>query len=103
MKLNTKRRKKSIKGFENIYGRKHLIDQMYQIFCKGKEGLDAFLLDLGKMLAESIMYIEREEISGPDYCPLRSDIQKWASQRGSIYLEDQKVVVDVMVQGENDK
>ena len=57
---------------------------MYQILCKGKQGMDAFIKELGRMMAETIMYIDREEISGPDYQPFSSDIQKWASQAGSV-------------------
>lgn len=67
---------------------------MYQIISQGKRGLDAFLMEIGRMMAETVMYIEREEISGPDYHPLSSQIQKWASQPGSIYLGDQKVAVE---------
>jgi transposase-like protein len=40
------------------------------------------------------MYIEREELSGPEYYPISSKIQKWASQGGSIYLGDQKISVE---------
>ena len=39
---------------------------MFQVFCKGKQGLDAFLLEIGRMMAETIMYIEREELAGPE-------------------------------------
>jgi transposase-like protein len=94
MKLNTRKRKKAIKGFKQTFGRQELLDQMYQIISLGKQGLDAFLLEVGRMMAEAVMYIEREEISGPDYRPLWSGIQKWASQPGSIYLGDQKVAVE---------
>jgi transposase-like protein len=45
-------------------------------------------------MAETIMYIEREELSGPEYHPISSKIQKWASQGGSIYLGDQKISVE---------
>lgn len=94
MRVDTKKRKKATRGFEKVYGREKLIDQMFQIFCKGKQGLDAFLLEIGRMMAETIMYIEREEIAGPDYYPFSPDFQKWASQGGSIYLGDQKIAVE---------
>jgi hypothetical protein len=55
MRLDTKKRKKATRGFESVYGREKLIDQMFQIFCKGKHGLDAFLLEIGRMMAETIM------------------------------------------------
>ncbi len=94
MKKSTKQRKKATRHLKEIYGREQLIDQMYQIYSKGKQGLDAFLLEMGRMMAETIMYIDREEIAGPDYRPYSSDIQKWASQPGSIYMGDQKIAVE---------
>ncbi len=94
MKVNTKRRKNARRGFEQIFGRQAIIDRMYQIITQGKQGLDAFLLEVGRMMAEAIMYMEREEIAGPDYYPRDRSIQKWASQPGSIYIADQKVRVE---------
>jgi putative transposase len=94
MKLNTKKRKKATRVIRQLYGRQELIDRVYQIISQGKQGLDAFLMELGRMMAETVMYIEREEISGPDYHPWSSEIQKWASQPGSVYLGDQKVAVE---------
>lgn len=94
MKLNTKRRKKATKVIRQVYGRQELIDRVYQIISQGKQGLDAFLMEIGRIMAETVMYIDREEISGPDYHPLSSEIQKWASQPGSVYLGDQKVAVE---------
>jgi transposase-like protein len=94
MKVNTKNRKNARRGFEQIFGRQALIDRMYQIVSQGKHGLDAFLLELGRMMAETIMYIDREEVAGPDYHPKDSRIKKWASQGGSIYIADQKVKME---------
>jgi hypothetical protein len=51
-------------------------------------------MEMGRMLAEAIMYMEREEIAGPDYQPRDPKIQKWASQRGSVYMGGQKVRVE---------
>lgn len=94
MRLSTKHRKKAIAGFEGIFGREGLGGHLAEILVRGKQGLDALLLELGRMLAETIMYIEREEISGPDYHPNSPEIKKWASQKGSIYIGDQKLHVD---------
>ena len=94
MKLKTKKRKKATRVFGQLYERQELLDRVYQIISQGKQGLDAFLIEIGRMMAETVMYIEREEISGPDYHPLSSEIQKWASQPGSIYLGDQKIAVE---------
>jgi len=43
---------------------------MYRIFVMGKQGFDSMMKDLGRMMAEAIMYIEREEVAGPDYKPM---------------------------------
>lgn len=94
MKDTTRKRKKAIRGLDAVYGRPEIIDQMYHLFEKGKQGFDEMMKEMGRMMAETIMYIEREEIAGPDYRPFRKDIKKWASQKGSIYIGDQKMHVD---------
>jgi len=94
MKVNTRKRRNARRVFEQMYGKQEMIDRMYKIISQGKQGLDAFLLEVGRMMAETIMYIEREEVSGPEYHPLSSEIKKWASQGGSIYLGDQKISVE---------
>ena len=58
-----------------------------------KQALDAVMLEMGRMVAESVMLMEREEVAGPDYYPTNSVFQKWAHEQGSIYLGDQKVPV----------
>lgn len=93
MKVNTRRRKKAIRGFEQVYGRQDLIDRMYQIYRMGKQGFDVLINELGGMMAETIMYIDREEVSGLDYRPSLPDVYKWASQTGSVYIGDQKIPV----------
>jgi len=69
------------------------VDQMYQVFAKGKQGFDICMKEMGRLMAETIMYIEREEIAGPDYQPLSPEVRKWASQGGSVYIGDQKIRV----------
>ena len=91
MKETTKKRKKARFGIEATYGRQWIDDQMYRILATGKQGFDAMMKEMGRMMAETIMYIEREEIAGPDYQPFSPDIRKWASQAGSVYIGDQKI------------
>ena len=67
---------------------------MAGILLEGKRELDGISLELGRMVAEAIMYMEREEIAGPDYRPYSSDMRKWASQLGSIFIGDRKVKVE---------
>lgn len=94
MKETTKHRKESIKGLGEINGRHWITEQMYRIFVMGKQGFDSMMKDLGRMMAEAIMYIEREEVAGPDYKPFSPEVQKWASQPGSVYIGDQKVQIE---------
>ena len=94
MKVNTRNKKKAIRGFREMYGQQGLVERMKWIIAKGKLGLDAVMMDIGRTMAETIMYIEREERSGLDYHPVSPEVYKWASQEGSIYLGDQKITVE---------
>jgi putative transposase len=91
MREDTIRRKKASRLFEQIEGGKWLAGRVAQIVTQGKQGLDGLVIGLGRMVAEAIMYMEREEIAGPDYHPYSSEVRKWASQPGSVYVGDRKV------------
>jgi transposase-like protein len=93
MKLNTIQRKKARGGFEAAFGKEELVDRMYQIIKAGKQGLDGFIQELGSLLVEAIMDMEREERSGPQYQPLEAGLYKWAYQKGSLYMGDRKISV----------
>lgn len=71
-----------------------MVEKMYHVLVGGKQAFDAMHLELGRMMAETIMYMEREERAGPEYHPVSSDLKKWASQPGSVYVGDQKIPVD---------
>ena len=93
MKVNTRKRKKARKGLREIYASEELAARMFHILTTGKKGLDSFLLELGTMMAEALMDMEREERSGPEYVPRHAGVYKWAYQPGSIYCGDQKIPV----------
>ena len=93
MKLNTIQRKKAREGFEAAFGKEELVDRMYQIIKAGKQGLDGFVQELGSLLVEAIMDMDREERSGPQYQPVREGVYKWAYQKGSLYMGDRKISV----------
>jgi transposase-like protein len=93
MKVDTKQRKKARRGFVQAYGNEELTARMIHIIQTGKKGLDSLVMDLGRLLAETIMDMEREERSGPEGKPLHEGIYKWAYQKGSIYCGDQKIHV----------
>ncbi|MBP8625497.1 MAG: hypothetical protein KBI10_02215 [Syntrophorhabdales bacterium] len=93
MKVNTKQRKKARKGFEQVFGKEELLNRMFRIIQTGKQGLDAFIHELGVILIEAIMDMEREELSGPEYRPSSPGVYKWAYQPGSLYMGDKKIRV----------
>ena len=93
MKLNTIQRKKAREGFEAVFGKEELVNRMYQIIKAGKQGLDGFAQELGILLVEAIMDMDREERSGPQYQPVREGVYKWAYQKGSLYMGDRKISV----------
>lgn len=93
MKLETKQRKKATSGFKQMTGEEQARQALFNVIAQGKQALDAALMDMGRMLAESIMLIEREELAGPDYHPNDPNLQKWAHEASSVYLADQKVKV----------
>lgn len=67
------------------------MEQMGEILTHGKRAFDQCAMELGRMLAETILYMEREEMAGPDYHPVDRDLKKWASQAGSVFIGGGKV------------
>jgi transposase-like protein len=74
-------------------GQDGMLGMLVRVISSGKEALDAVMLEMGRMVAESVMLMEREEVAGPDYDPIDPRLQKWAHEAGSIFLGDQKVPV----------
>jgi len=94
MREDTNRRKKASQFLRKIEGGQWLTGRVVEIVAQGKRGLDGLVVELGKMVAEAIMYVEREEIAGPDYRPYNSEVRKWASQPGSVFVGDRKLRVE---------
>jgi len=94
MRRDTILRKNASQTFKKLRGTDWVVERLYQVLSHGKRAFDSLMLEMGQMVAEAIMYIDREEVAGPDYFPIKPEIQKWASQRGSVFIGDQKVVVE---------
>jgi len=94
MKIETKNRKKAIAGFRQWTDRQQMRQEMYQIIQNGTQALTSLTAELGRQVAEAILYIEREERAGPDYHPRRQGLDKWGWEPGSVYLGGQKVAVE---------
>ena len=93
MKIETSNRKKAMAGFRQISDQEQRRQQMHEILQSGTKALNEITLELGRQIAEFILYSEREERAGPDYQPRTEGLYKWASEPGSVYLEGQKVKV----------
>ena len=59
MQLNTIQRKKARGGLEAAFGKEEIVERMYQISKTGKQGLDGFVQELGGLVVEAIMDMER--------------------------------------------
>lgn len=94
MKKETRKRKKSTRVLKQLNGDAWLKDQVFRIAVGGKIAIDELMQEVGRTVIEGILYMEREELSGPDYRPSNPDIKKWASQGGSVYVGDQKIRVE---------
>lgn len=94
MRIDTKQRKIAMGGFRQMTGADKAKQSLCRIISEGKRALDSLFLDIGQMVAESILLMEREELAGPDYHPTNQRLQKWAHEKGSIYIADQKVKIN---------
>ena len=93
MRRDTRQRKRALAGLRAIAGEDRMLGTLVRVISSGKQALDAVMLEMGRMVAESVMLIEREEIAGPDYYPSDPTLQKWAHEEGSMFMGDQKVKV----------
>jgi hypothetical protein len=66
MKETTRKRKKAIVGFREACGKQWILEQLYRIYESGKQGFDSMMMKLGKMMAETIMYIDRGDLHSGD-------------------------------------
>lgn len=60
-----------------------------KLITDGKSALDALCTELGRELAQAVMLIEREEITGPKYHP-HGEYRRHTSQWGTIYVGGKK-------------
>lgn len=89
----TSKGKQAAKAFEGAMGNGRMGEIYLDVFKRGKVALDSVFSEMGQLLVESIMYMEREELAGPDYLPTSPSIIKGGTQAGSVYLGDRKVRV----------
>mgnify|MGYP001578293870 CR=1 FL=1 len=88
-----KRVKKNKEVFEGLAEPGFWDERLSEVITRGKKALDETCAEIGRILAETLMVMDREEMSGVDYQPNDQELQKWGFQRGSVYIGDQKVKV----------
>ena len=66
---------------------------LVRVIHSGNQALNAVMLEMGQMVAGSVVLMEQEEIAWPEYDPTDPAFQKWVHEAGLIYLGDQKVLV----------
>jgi transposase-like protein len=89
MKISTKQRKQSAKQIQQLFGADDFSLKITQTIDWGKQSIDLINRQVGKMIVESILLMDRENITGPDYAP-NDGIYKWAHQQGSVFIGDSK-------------
>ena len=94
MREITRERKNANRFFAQFSGGEWLKGQMVNVITEGKRAFDGCAMQVGRMLAEMFLYMEREEMAGPDYYPTDPRIRKWASQPGSVFIGGHKVRVE---------
>lgn len=85
--------KKSKKIFESVFGEAWVAEEFAEVLRGGKKALDGCMMEMGRILGEAIMNLDRQQVAGKDYDPEKG-YAKWGWQKGSIYLGKQKVKVD---------
>jgi transposase-like protein len=90
MKDSTRNAKKTAKEIENMVSRQPGLLNLLALQTHGKAALDELHMEMGVLLVESILQIERQNRTGQDHRPLSQGLYKWGYQQGSVYIGDQK-------------
>ena len=89
-----KRIKKNKEVFMVLQGDENWDAKLSEVMVRGKRALDETCGEIGRMFAETLMVMDREEMSGEDYQPKSQELQKWGFQKGSVYIGSQKTKVN---------
>ena len=67
MSADTKKRKNATQMLRATQEQEWWADQVVHVMLEGKRALDAAMLDVGRLVAETLMYMERELARLPSY------------------------------------
>ncbi len=86
--------KKSKEAFKELVGTQLLEEKLGQMIEEGKRVHDGVMIEIGRIFAETLMMMDRDEMSGEEYQPIKKELQKWGFQKGSVYIGSSKVRVN---------
>ncbi len=86
--------KKSKEAFKELVGTQLLEEKLGQMIEQGKRVHDGAMIEIGRIFAETLMMLDRDEMSGADYQPIKKELNKWGFQKGSVYIGSSKVRVN---------
>ena len=89
--MDTRLRKPTTKIFKTLQGQD--CTDPSKILQEGKHGPDRLLHKLSGILVETIMELDRNEQAEFHYQTKTPELYKWAAQAGSVFIEEQKVLV----------
>ena len=92
MKKSTRSRKVKANTIRDFVGDEAMLDIAAGVMAEGKTVLDAAITDIGRILVEGILFMQREELAGPDYSP-REGYIKGGTQAGSVFVGQQKLPI----------
>lgn len=90
MKQSTREFKQTANQFSDALGENRILRELLTIRAAGKSAFDDLHRRLGVMLVETILQVEREELTGPDYAPKEPGLHKWGYQNGSVFIGEAK-------------
>lgn len=64
-----RQRKQPLAGLKTTAAIDWMLGTLVRVIHSGKQALDTVMLEMGRMVAESVLLMEREEIAGPEYYP----------------------------------
>lgn len=84
----TRQREQALAGWKATAGRAWMLATLVRVIRSGKLALDAVMLEMGRMVEESVMLMERERVARPDYPGFRRRDELWLSPQSLIGLDD---------------
>lgn len=90
MKKSTRGRKAKANQIRDLIGGDQMNDLAAGVMAEGKAVLDAAITDVGRILVEGMLYMQQEELAGPDYRP-RPGYVKGGTQASSVFVGDHKL------------